>query len=48
MINNKNITYLWYMEAKKKKNKSINYKIGDNYQELFMDDNTYQNNKDHI
>ena len=37
MINNKNISYLWYMEAKKKNNKSFNYNIGNNYDELFMD-----------
>ena len=41
MLDNKNIYYLWYNIAKKKKNKSINYKIGNNYNELFMDDNTY-------
>ena len=44
MLDNKNITYLWYMEAKKKKNKSINYHIGNNYNELFSDYNNYQNN----
>ena len=44
MLNNKNITYLWYMEAKKKKNKSFNYEIGNNYDELFNDFNNYQNN----
>ena len=37
MINNKNISYLWYMEAKKKKNKSLNYKIGNNFEELFSE-----------
>ena len=42
MLNNRNISYFWYMEAKKKKNKSINYQIGDNYDELFSDNNSYQ------
>ena len=37
MLNNKNISYLWYMEAKKKKNKSLNYKIGNNFEELFSE-----------
>jgi hypothetical protein len=31
------MTYLWYMEAKKRNNKSLNYKMGDNYEELFND-----------
>ena len=44
MLNNKNITYLWYMEAKKRKNKSINYNIGKKYNELFNDYNNYQSN----
>ena len=44
MLNNTNITYLWYMEAKKRKNKSINYYIGINYDELFADYNNYQIN----
>ena len=49
MINNTNISYLWYMEAKKKKNTSINYKISNNnYNELFMDDNIYQNHNQSI
>jgi hypothetical protein len=39
MLNNKNISYLWYMLEKKKKNKTINYYIGMNYEELFMDEN---------
>ena len=39
MLNNKNITYLWYMIEKKKKNKTINYHIGMNYEESFMDEN---------
>ena len=42
MLNNKNISYLWYMIKKKNKNKSLNYYIGKNYDELFMDDNNYQ------
>ena len=48
MLNNKNIFYLWYMEAKKRKNKSFDYYVGSNYDELFFDDNTYQNNKEII
>ena len=47
MLNNDNISYLWYMEAKKKK-KSFNYKIGNNYDELFNDFNNYYNNKESI
>ena len=31
------MTYLWYMEAKKRNNKSLNYKMGNNYEELFND-----------
>ena len=37
MIDKSDITYLWYMEAKKKKNKSLNYKMGNQYDELFKD-----------
>ena len=37
MIDKNEITYLWYMEAKKKKNKSLNYKMGNQYDELFKD-----------
>ena len=37
MIDKNEITYLWYMEAKKKKNKSLNYKMGNQYEELFKD-----------
>ena len=48
MINNTNITYLWYMEAKKKNNQSINYKINKNYNELFMDEIIYQNHYESI
>ena len=45
MINNTNITYLWYMQAKKNRNKSINYNINNNYEELFNDYNAYHNNE---
>ena len=38
LIDKDDMTYLWYMEAKKKNNKSVNYKIGNNYDELFKDD----------
>ena len=48
MLRNKNISYLWYMEAKKKKNKSINYQTNRNYDELFNDYNTYNSNYDSI
>jgi hypothetical protein len=37
MIDKIDITYLWYMEAKKKENKSLNYKMGNQYEELFKD-----------
>ena len=37
MLDEENISYLWYMEAKKKNNKSFNYNIDDDYKELFMD-----------
>ena len=37
MINNQSLSYLWYMEAKKKMNKSLNYKIGDKLDELFTE-----------
>jgi hypothetical protein len=37
MADKNDITYLWYMEAKKKKNKSLNYKMGNQYEELFKD-----------
>lgn len=48
MLDNKDIGYLWYMEAKKKKNKSLNYHTNYNYDELFMDFNNYQNNHENI
>ena len=41
MIDNKNISYLWYMEAKKKKNKCLNYKVGNDYEGLFIEYNLY-------
>ena len=37
MLDENNISYLWYMEEKKKNNKSFNYRISDNYNELFTD-----------
>ena len=36
MMDEHDITYLWYMEAKKKSN-SFNYVVNDNYEELFSD-----------
>ena len=36
-IGKDDMTYLWYMEAKKRNNKSLNYKMGKNYDELFND-----------
>ena len=36
MFDEKNITYLWYMEAKKR-NKSFNYKISNDCKELFTE-----------
>ena len=44
MLDNRSMNYLWYMESKKRKNKSFNYQINDNYDELFKDYNYYQNN----
>ena len=41
MLDNKNLFYLWYMEAKKNNNISINYNMGKNYNELFIDYNPY-------
>ena len=40
MFKDKDITYMWYMEMKKRKNKSFNYQVSDDYEELFMDFNT--------
>ena len=31
------MTYLWYMEMKKKNNKSFNYTLSDDLEELFND-----------
>jgi len=44
MLDNNDISYLWYMEAKKKKNKSLNFQVSNNYQELFADNIFYENN----
>ena len=38
MLDEKNITYLWYMEAKKKY-RNFNYNISDDYKELFSEFN---------
>ena len=46
MLDNDDISYLWYMEAKKKKNKSFDYKVGKNYDELFIDNNFYRTNQE--
>ena len=43
ILKDKDITYLWYMEMKKKNNKSFNYQISDDYEELFMDYNSNKN-----
>ena len=43
ILKGKDLTYLWYMEMKKKNNKSFNYEVSDDYEELFMD---YYTNKD--
>ena len=48
MLKNKNLAYLWYMEAKKRNNKSLNYYMGKNYDELFNDDDSYRNQQDNI
>ena len=37
ILNKEDISYLWYMEAKKKNNHSLNYTIGHKYEELFAD-----------
>ena len=37
MLDEDNMSYLWYMEAKKRNNKNFNYTINDDYNELFMD-----------
>ena len=43
VLRGKDLTYLWYMEMKKKNNKSFNYQISDDYEELFMDNLTNKN-----
>ena len=42
MLTNNDFSYLWYMEAKKKKNKSLSYLVNNNYDELFIDSYNYQ------
>ena len=37
ILNKTNISYLWYMEAKQKQNRSLNFKIGIDYDELFSE-----------
>ena len=37
MIDKKDMRYLWYMEAKKKNNISLNYNIGKNLDGLFSE-----------
>jgi hypothetical protein len=37
MLDEESMSYLWYMEAKKKNNKSFNYNISDDYNELFIE-----------
>ena len=48
MLDNNNISYFWYMEAKKKKNHALDYRISNNYEELFMDNNDFQKNQENI
>ena len=43
VLKGKDLTYLWYMEMKKKNNKSFNYELSDDYEELFMDYYTNKN-----
>ena len=40
MLDEQNISYLWYMEAKKKNNNSFNYNVNYNFEELFNEFNT--------
>ena len=40
MFDDKDIMYMWYMEEKNNKNKSFNYQIDDDYEELFSESNT--------
>ena len=37
VLRGKDMTYLWYMEMKKKNNKSFNYQLSDDLEELFTD-----------
>jgi hypothetical protein len=37
MLDEESMSYLWYMEAKKKNNKSLNYNISNDYNELFIE-----------
>ena len=37
VLRGKDLTYLWYMEMKKKNNKSFNYHLSDDLEELFTD-----------
>ena len=37
ILNKTNISYLWYREAKQKQNRSLNFKIGIDYDELFSE-----------
>ena len=41
LLDNKNLFYLWYMEAKENNNISINYNMGDKYNELFIEYNPF-------
>jgi len=41
LLDNKNLFYLWYMEAKQNNNISINYNMDDNYNELFIEYNPF-------
>ena len=43
VLPDKDLTYLWYMEMKKKNNRSFNYELSDDYEELFMDNLTNKN-----
>ena len=37
MLDEESMSYFWYMEAKKKNNKSFNYNISNDYKELFIE-----------
>ena len=43
VLPDKDLRYLWYMEMKKKNNRSFNYELSDDYEELFMDYFTNKN-----